>query len=371
MVKSGLFTGFIFFKKMKQKTQILLNLLLILICAVVLVGLLAMIRGSFTIKKNGFNRKLINRAVVFRNKISNDSSIVKISGMDNGQVYFSCQKPGLLLRTDLNLQHGSYFQIPVLTNEKISAHFDIQIDSNMIYLFAGNVPAVYVIPLKNIQSVNIIPLPITFTRSALTGQHQAILRILQKKAGKVDQVFARLNLADGSLLYETSLSEWRGDLGFANDGILRYDALTRYLVYSGFYTNKLMVFDTRLQLVCRSRTIDTTRRNATDYNALKIGRQTEFGNTSPKKMVNSQCCVDQGKLFMQSELQADHESQAQFNSNSVIDVYRIKDGSYSGSFYVPFDHGRKLFRFQVYGKLFIAVYKDHLVTYDLSHTLRL
>ncbi len=57
--------------------------------------------------------------------------------------------------------------------------------------------------------------------------------------------------------------------------------------------------------------------------------------SSPPLVVNKSAVVDDGHLFVHSNLMANNEASKAFDEASVIDVYSLTDGAYKFSFYIP------------------------------------
>ena len=54
------------------------------------------------------------------------------------------------------------------------------------------------------------------------------------------------------------------------------------------------------------------------------------------------------------------------NDASIIDVYRVKDGRYQFSFYLPNVAGKKVNDFKVCGNKLITIYDQYLTVYELD-----
>jgi hypothetical protein len=86
----------------------------------------------------------------------------------------------------------------------------------------------------------------------------------------------------------------------------------------------------------------------------------------PAQKVNYNGSISGGKLFLQSMLKADNEYELDFNENSIIDIYDLKNGDYKGSFYIPAYEGKKAHQFQVISHQLYALYGKTVVLYDLK-----
>jgi hypothetical protein len=340
-------------------------LIYIMIAAGLLIFMLVIVRGDFIAQKNGFSRKVIQKTIRVLGKIENKNKFLSIVGYHDNTVYLSTKIPNKLVMANSRLsnQHALSLQSP--NSRKLSSRFEPEIDSSGIRLFAGNIPAVYYFKPDGTLFKTINNLPGVFTRSISVNQAAFILRIIQKRNGQFDAVFAKYNSLTKELVYEHGISAWHGDLGFSTDGLLSFDKLTGLVLYVELFSNKITAIDTNLRVIYKSHTIDTISFNQANYNSMKLGGKKEFTNISPKRLVNSESCIDRGRLFVQSNLKADNETDETFSDNAVIDVYTVSDGIYKGSFYVPNDNGKKVLRFRVFQDLLVALYDDHVITYGV------
>ncbi len=131
--------------------------------------------------------------------------------------------------------------------------------------------------------------------------------------------------------------------GFQTDGMLNFDTATNQACYSYYYQNGFICMDTNLNLTLKARTIDTIT-----HREIKVTRvRSSLTMKQPPQYVNLAASVFAGKLFLQSMLKGDNEYELDFNENSVVDIYSLKNGSYKGSFYLPAYKGKKTHQFQV------------------------
>jgi len=69
---------------------------------------------------------------------------------------------------------------------------------------------------------------------------------------------------------------------------------------------------------------------------------------------------------LRSRLKADNEYELDFNENSIIDIYSLKNGDYKGSFYIPAYKGEKALQFQVIGHQLYALHGKTVLLYDMK-----
>lgn len=305
----------------------------------------------------GFRRRLLPGSVTVTAVLPNSYRMLAIAGETAGRLYFSASTPDRLLTTDEKLRYPLLVQPPLPPAKKLTGNFSYKVTEGRLWLFAGNVPAVYRYRLHPLALERKILLPAIFTGAVMTGQGGILFRILETNHRGADAVFAVYHPSTKNLGYEQAISERRGDLGFSSDGMLRYDALTGRSVYIEFYRNRLLCLDTGLRLRYRGHTIDTVRTNRATYSRFR----TVFGNSSPKLLVNADAAANGGRLFVRSAIAADHDPV----SGCPIDIYTINNGKYLGSLSLPLDNGSAPLHFSVSRDQLMAVYPARIILYRL------
>jgi hypothetical protein len=207
--------------------------------------------------------------------------------------------------------------------------------------------------------------PPLFTRAVPLDSAKVALRAFDDK--RQNQLFEIVSSKTGKTLAKADIIGQQKDAGFSTDGLLDYDESTHSIVYIQFYQNRFFCTDTNLNLRYVGHTIDTTNTNSIQTRSFATKK--EPGGllpTAPLIIVNSQICTYNGSLFVLSGLQADNEQNSAFHANSVVDIYRLKDGRYRGSFYIPHLHRENVETFKIINDTLIAVYKSNLATYSFN-----
>lgn len=336
-----------------------------MLCAIFIVAILVLLSNGVTKKRNGFNRNFFNDKVSVIATLDLNTPVRSICNLSGNNLYFETNNPSKLLRTDSDLKHQSFINLPVSPNDRIISLFTTFVDSPDVYIMAGNVPAIIQVNLDS-DSVFTKMFPSkTFTRSVVVGKNTYVFRAYKNISQKWEQIFIKGNLATNKITEEKDVSEKRGDAGFSTDGLLHYDASSNKLLYVFYYKSEFICMDTNLNLIYKAHTIDTLNSYQTKGGSVTSQGSTTITNTAPIKDVNSQSCVEGGKLFIVSKLVADNENKTTFKNNSAIDVYSIQNRSYDGSFYVPFYKTEELQDFKIYHNQIVVLYKTHIVIYKL------
>jgi hypothetical protein len=333
-----------------------------LICCVITLGISSVTFLSFVALKpgevrNGFLRQLKVLSVVAIDTIVKAENVVDFAGRTYSHLYFKTKNPSVLWVTDRLFQKGHYMQVDLPEISKEIVNYNTIVDSPVIYIMAGNIPAV--IEVKNNKaSVQRFP-DARFTKSVLISPNNFVFRLFKNK----NQIFIKGNPANNTIISKNQLFGTGDDKGVSTDGLLHFDSKTNSLIYILYYRNKIITLDTNLNVHYEAKTIDT-------FSTIHLGiegiPETEWSpNTTQKLFVNRRSAVSNGYLFNHSRVQAENEDNLSFESNSVIDVYDLHDGSYKRSFYLPSCYGSKMQRFIVDENDIYVLYKNHVVRYSL------
>lgn len=148
---------------------------------------------------------------------------------------------------------------------------------------------------------------------------------------------------------------------FCTDGQFRYDNTSHRIIYMYYYRGEFICLDTNLTVLYQTKTIDTvTHANL----SLEKSNASTTQSTAPN-IVNRRFCIGGDKIYIQSEIKSDNESERDFLNFYVIDMYMLQDGKYAGSFYLPKFGRQKLTKLAAFDKTFIALYKDRLALFKV------
>ena len=311
--------------------------------------------------KNGFNRKLNADKAILLHVIDRPKDVKAIVGWTGHHLYFKMSTPSSLWLTNYNLQEAREQTLRIPAHPGL-ASFTMMVDSPRVHIMAGNFPAVIIANLNN-DSVRLHYLPGgVFTRAIALSEDSYIFRGYDSSQKNSGQLFIKRRLSVGEVIARDHIKRDEDDqVGIRSDGLLGYDKKTNLVSYVSFYRNQIYCMDTNLDLKYVGRTIDTV-----GSVAIKTARinQTET-NKSPTRVINARSRVSGGKLYIESKLRADNETEEAAWGNAVIDVYAIETGAYEGSFYLPFYKREKIMDFRIIGSLAVVMYKNYLATYRL------
>lgn len=322
--------------------------------------MLVLLSGIKDTPAGGFRRQFRSRLVVSHILIPT-MKLRAICGATNENFWYETDTAGNLLQTDSALKRERFINLPVPKNDTIQFSFNTYVDSNAIYIMAGNIPAIFIYSFAG--KSNLMSLNINFTRSVVLPANTFVFRAFKKILNKWEQQFIKVNARLNTTIEENNVSDRRGDAGISTDGLLHYDPSSRLMVYVSYYSNKIICIDTSLRIVYTSHTIDKFSHYPPAAVEQGLAGSSTLTNRNPMRNINFQSCVANGKVYVNSAIISDNESTSAFHSNAVIDMYTVTTGTYAGSFYIPSYKGERVQQFKIYSNKVIALYENFVVLY--------
>jgi len=314
-------------------------------------------------KKNGFIRTISRNVVRISNVVKREEYILDFAGNTNASIFFKTKDPGVIVVRDYNLNLKKLIKINLPNNKAISSAFHTIIDSPKIEILACNAKLVVKSNFSESSSV-IYNIPSkAFSRVAKISDDVYIFRGFDStKPG--EQSLTKRNTLSGDLKRENNILELRHDAGLSTDGFLHYDKKSNQLVYVYIYTNKIVSFDTNLNVVYKKNTIDTLNTFQTTAGLISDDSKGVYSNLTPKRIINYQSCIYNGNIYNLSKLKSDNESADDYLNNSIIDVYAVSNGNYLFSFYLPNYKNEHVLQFHFLNeKRIICLYKSYIAEY--------
>jgi hypothetical protein len=324
-----------------------------------IIGMLAFLSKKAITKKNGFSRRLLTSALIPRKQITVPTKLVKLISMQSGKIFFQEESPYEILSTNFSLDSLHAIKLHLSADKKLGTNVRMFIQDHHLYLASRDMPAIITYDLESGNAYNHV-LRDYFNQETMFSTDHFILKARDRASESHRFIKLDLNIKDS--IPEDNFSDRKVIGGFETSGKLYYDTATKQACYSYFYQNGFICMDSNLNLTLKARTIDTITHR--DIKVARIARSLTM--KQPPQLINYNGCVADGKLFLESMLKADNEYELDFNENSIVDVYSLKDGGYKGSFYLPAYKGKKAHQFQVIDQKLYALYGKTVVLYDLE-----
>lgn len=313
---------------------------------------------------NHFERVFIKNATTDLNVMQLGEDIRGFAGCTIEKLYFSTNDPGLVISTDYRFNYRSRetLDIPGPLKKIIDGRFSVQVDSPWIYVGANNIPSVFQYNM-NTKKVSQYHKPgNAFSKLYVFSINRYLFRELDYKTR--DQLFGVYDTQIKLPVRNESIVPQYGDGGMKTDGDLSFNKSVNLFAYTLLYSSKVFLFDTSLEVKKVFHTIDTINATTVETGRVNSGAYTNIG---PKKKVNLSSCLNEDFIFVNSMLKADNENEDVFSKNSVIDIYKLDNGNYVGSFYVPRSHRRENIQsLFVFDEVIIACYRKEVVVCKLN-----
>jgi hypothetical protein len=317
-------------------------------------------------RDNGFNRKWIKDAIEPFHQQKTNIPVEDICGVTDQNVFITTNNPRCLIRHNYNLDKFDSIFFPVNITPEVMSNRNFVIDSPWTCLFINNQPGFILGKMNDsmVQNPSFTGTPQLFIQSTWISPSSAVIRTFDSLQTK--QILQKITCSTGEVNAEEPLFAEQPDMGFATGGILKFDRTQNILIYVQFYQNNFFVLDTNLVVLHRFNTIDTSFTNSMTVKQVKIAGVEKIVPSKARITANKGAFAADGFLYVHSGLRADNESLNEFNNNTVIDIYQINTGIYTGSFYIPNVDGNRLKSFVVRKDKLIVLYKTNVSIFTLS-----
>ncbi|ACU04017.1 hypothetical protein [Pedobacter heparinus] len=156
----------------------------------------------------------------------------------------------------------------------------------------------------------------------------------------------------------------RANSMFATDGTLCATPDGSKIFYSYHYKNQFLCLDSNLKVLYTGKTIDTC--SVAQVKVARVESDKSLRMAAPPRRVNLKAAVNEEWLFVQSAIKAENETEESLKGLATVDVYKVGNGKYQFSLYIPDFKDQKLRDFRVYGKYFVGLYKECVYIYRLN-----
>lgn len=290
-------------------------------------------------KKNGFSRKIEKQNLKIEKVHKLPTAAFHFAGQTEEEMYFKdLTQLGSLYVMDDNLSR--------LKKTDLKSALKLGVQLNHMDM-----------DVKDIMVDNLSPI----SPESLAGRQTLV------KGEQISRELVKLNYPAISVQKAFPLPK-QVDGYFCTDGILRYDTRHSRLFYMYVYRGEFLCMDTNLNLLYKSKTIDTVTTARIEVKQhKKNGKLLSITQAKQPKPVNRNLVLDKNNLYLLSAIKSDPETPEDFKDNQVIDVYTISNGTYRYSFYIPKYKGLKLRDFRIREDYLFAIFDAHLIKFKLEN----
>lgn len=300
---------------------------------------------------NGFTRVFHYVKLKTLNTVALRNRVLEISGTSATEIYLAVL-PNKICRIHWQDTVTGIDSLRFGMQQEIINSFHIEIDSPYATVFAGNIPQIIRLRIDNGNIMTIVRPDRKFTLGTMLPDGTFILKSFVKELR--DFIFCRVDSTGHTEDWGRVLSETIPDYGFSMQGGLVNDQ-GRLICFHRLF-NLFYCFDEQLILKYSARTIDTNdKATIRSRGYVNFSRNVKTSRESPQ-YVNRAACVSGEHIYFLSAIRADNEKSADIEAYEVIDVYRLSNGKYRYSFYVPKVNRQEISCFKVDGGRLIAIY---------------
>lgn len=313
-------------------------------------------------RNNGFKRIFSQDSIIVLNEISITKNIKEIAGIVYDSLFLSGSDLEQILLLHLptgKLETRSFLPKNTIAN-RYSKSTRLQVDTNGFTVFNGAAKSIFLIS-KNYKLHASYHVKNPFTKGVRFSSKSVALRIIKREIR--DQLLCHYDLERGTLLNEKQITELFGDVGLTTDGFLGCDPNGR-CIYVTRYANHIYLLDSDMNIIQKKHTIDTFSNYTIKSRLVKKGKSGTITSDGPPNFINRAITIDNGKLYINSNVKADNENYTQFLECNVIDEYDISSLNYLKSYHLPTENKRRIRSFKVKDGVFYVLYHDALVVYS-------
>ncbi|MDR6786464.1 hypothetical protein ABIE26_005349 [Pedobacter africanus] len=291
-----------------------------------------------------------------------------IAGLSHSRIYLGNLAGALdLLSCNYKLKDTLSQRVPFSYNEKVDWRLArLKVDSPMVYLYEYKTPAVVtaVTPFAQekyypLAGMHFDLMQLLSPGSLIVNAYEPALR--QKFVQKV--WLNNKPHIDSCKRYGHQLQ--RGG-NFSIDGFISCNRRQNAVLFTYYYRNQFICLDTNLNLRYIGKTIDTNTVAKLKVEELEVnGKRVQTISGTPL-IISKRGYSDGNFIYLQAGLKADNEKLKLFEQRITLDVYRLNDGAYWHSIYLPEYKFEPLSDFAVRGNMLIALYGKYMVTYSIN-----
>jgi hypothetical protein len=314
-----------------------------------------------------FLRVYRKNAAIMSNSIELPYNSYYIAGTDDEHIYLgNLVNPRLMIVTNLTLTDSQHVTLNFrgLGDKPVYKSSKIKIRSPYFYYTDGITPCLLRGKIGEWTADKFMYDSSYFDQVELISPYSFAIRT--HKAGSLENILGKVKSTKPYNALASDLLQKQIDGVFCTDGMLRYNETLDKLIYTYYYRNEYIVYDTNLNLGYRGHTIDTiskaqiVSKYVPSTNSLTLGQ---------KKVTNKDVCTSGNYLFVSSNLLAKNDFRVMYDVMSIVDMYDLRNNKYVFSFSVPaFNVTNAKFReFNIVdNRILLAVYDKYLVKYDLQ-----
>ncbi|WP_312322501.1 MauE/DoxX family redox-associated membrane protein [Soonwooa sp.] len=312
-------------------------------------------------KNNKFTRRYIPHALEDEVKLDISYNSFYFMGQDSMNIYLgNTTAPLNITIVKKNLSSFSKFRIPLDTKSHQFKSIKVTWKTPNYYIYDGSVPIIYKGTIEDKQTLSIQSYrDMYFDELIIISDNYFLFRSQGTQFKNfVIGTFQNQHL---NLKYDILGTQKTGYI--ENDGILLFDNQQSKSVYLYYYKNEFIVLNNVTDQNNRLKLISYYKEQKTEKIKLPDG-STKIKNPLQQTVKNA--FVSNNILFVNSNSKAMYDGVMQWNKASIIDLYKINQQYYYGSFLVSNRHGEKVRDILVAGEYLYILIGNEIVKYHFA-----
>lgn len=315
-------------------------------------------------KNNNFTRRYIPHVLKDEVRLDINYNSFYFIGQDNTNIYLgNTTAPLNLTIVQKDLQSFSKFRIPLDPKSHPFKSLRVTLQVPYYYIYDGTVPIIYKGRLDQADSLQTVSLnDMYFDQLNIISDTSLVFRSQSSKFKTF--VIGTYQNHQMALHYDILGTQ---NLGYIeNDGLLISDFDKKNFIYLYYYKNVFIVVNNITHQQHQFKLISFNKKQKTETVKLPDGSN-KIKNPLQQSVKNA--TVSGNLLFVNSNSKATHDGIMQWNKASIIDLYKINQQYYSGSFLVPDSHGEKVKDMFIDGEFVYFLIGNEIIKYHFAQPI--
>lgn len=316
-------------------------------------------------RENPFIRRFMKGTAskIAETKLINNSQY--FIGTYQNQIFLGdSQAPLYIMAYDTLLKSKQQYKIQLDRENFPFQSVQVKVLDSTFYLMDGTVPVIYKGSIKDWKAKLVMSNNnYYFSKAEVIDSNTIVFRAQQLKT--LDNILGTFTLADSlKVNYAPALLEKQIDGFFDTDGLILFDKKTQKISYTYYYRNQFIITDSKLNLLHRGNTIDTTSKAKLKVVTIKNNKQRKLA--APPYLVNKTVAVSNNLLFVNSKVLGKYESKKMWKIASIVDIYNIEKKTYESSFYIYHHNEQKVKEMLIIDNNLFVIIGNQLHKYRLN-----
>lgn len=315
-------------------------------------------------KNNNFTRRYIPHAIEGEKRLNINYNSFYFAGQDRENIYLgNTTAPLNLTVVKKDLSSFSKFRIPLDSKSHQFKSLRVVVNPPVYYIYDGTVPVIYKGSLKQGDSLQTVSSnQMYFDQLNIISENSFLFR----SQSSTYKTFVIGTYQDHKIHLNYDILKTQNPGYIENDGLLISDSDKKNLIYLYYYKNEFVVLSSITDQHSKFKLISFNKGQKTQMVKLPDGSH-KIKNVMQQSVKSA--TVAGNHLFVNSNAKATHDGIMQWNKASIIDLYKINQQYYAGSFLVPDSVGEKVKEMLIDGEFIYILIGNEIVRYHFAQPI--